>query len=117
MSVMHHPSKANMEANALSRMSMGSVNHIEEGKKELVKDVYHLAYLGVRLSGFDKSDILMQNRSKSSLIVDVKAKKDLYQTLVELMKLVIEKKIEVFSQWADGVHCYKGNYVSLLLMA
>ena len=36
-------------ADALSRLSMGSVAHVEEKRKELVKDVHRLARLGVRL--------------------------------------------------------------------
>ena len=40
MSVLYHPGKANVVADALSRVSMGSVAHVEEGKKELVKEVH-----------------------------------------------------------------------------
>ena len=42
MSVLYHPGKANIVADALSRLSMGSVSHVEEGKKELVKDVHRV---------------------------------------------------------------------------
>ena len=37
MSVHYHPSKANVVADTLSRLSMGSVSHIDDEKKELVK--------------------------------------------------------------------------------
>ena len=43
------PYKANMVGNTLSRMTMGSVSHVEEVKKYQVKDVHRLARLGVRL--------------------------------------------------------------------
>ncbi|WMV08283.1 hypothetical protein MTR67_001668 [Solanum verrucosum] len=49
MSVHYHPGKANVVADALSRLSMGSVAHVEEERKELAKDVHRLARLGVRL--------------------------------------------------------------------
>ena len=49
MSVLYHPDKANVVANALSRMTMGSVSHIYEAKKDLVKNVNRLPRLGVRL--------------------------------------------------------------------
>ena len=42
MSVHHHPGK-NVVADALSRLSMGNVAHVEEERKELVKDVHKLA--------------------------------------------------------------------------
>ena len=37
MSVNYHPGKANVVANSLSRLSMGSVSHIDDEKKELFK--------------------------------------------------------------------------------
>ena len=36
MSVLYHPSKANVVADTLSRLSMGSVAHVDDGKKTLV---------------------------------------------------------------------------------
>ena len=45
MSVHYHPGKANVVADALSRLSMGSVAHVEEERKELVKDVHRVARL------------------------------------------------------------------------
>jgi len=47
MSVLYHPGKANVVADALSRVSMGSVSHVEEEKRELARDVHRLARLGV----------------------------------------------------------------------
>ena len=46
MSVHYHSGKANVVADSLSRLSMGSIAHVEEEKKELVKDVLRLARLG-----------------------------------------------------------------------
>ena len=43
MSVHYHPGKANVVEDALSRLSMGSVAHVVEEKKELVRDVHKLA--------------------------------------------------------------------------
>ena len=49
MSAHYHPGKANVVADALSRLFMGSVAHVEVERKELIKDVHRLARLGVRL--------------------------------------------------------------------
>ena len=46
MNVHYHPGKANVVADALISMSMGSTNHLED-EKELVKEVQRLARLGV----------------------------------------------------------------------
>ena len=45
MSVHYHPGKANVVADALSRLFMGSVSHVNEKRLELVKDVHRLARL------------------------------------------------------------------------
>ena len=39
MSVHYHPGKANVVAHELSRLYMGNVAHVEEERKDLVKDV------------------------------------------------------------------------------
>jgi len=52
MSVLYHLGKVNVVVDALSRMSMGSVAHVEKDKKELAHEVHHLARLGVRLLYF-----------------------------------------------------------------
>ena len=44
-----HPIKDNVVVDAISRMTMGTVSHIEEAKKNLVKEIHRLARLGVRL--------------------------------------------------------------------
>ena len=55
MSVHYHPGKENVVADALSRLSMGCVAHVEEKRKELVKDVHRRARLGVRLMSISDS--------------------------------------------------------------
>ncbi|WMV32696.1 hypothetical protein MTR67_026081 [Solanum verrucosum] len=52
MNVLYHPSKASVVADALSRLSIGTVAHVEEERKELAKDVYRLGRLGVCLSTY-----------------------------------------------------------------
>ena len=71
MSVHYYPSKANVVANALSRISMGSVAHIKEGRKELVKDVHRLARLGVFLMSISDSGVTIQNEAEASVVVKV----------------------------------------------
>ena len=43
MSILYHLGKDNVVEDALSRMTMGSVSHVEKVKEELVKDVHRLA--------------------------------------------------------------------------
>ena len=43
MSVLYHPAKDNVVANALSHLTMGSVLHIDKSKRDVVKDVHRFA--------------------------------------------------------------------------
>ena len=74
MSVHYHLGKAIVVADALSRLSMGSVAHVEEKRKDLVKDVHRLARLRVRLMSISDSGVTVQNGAESSLVVEVKQK-------------------------------------------
>ena len=46
ISFLHHPDKANIVVDALIRMTMGSVSHIYEAKRYIVKDIHRLACWG-----------------------------------------------------------------------
>ena len=74
MSVHYHPGKANVVTDSLSRLSMGSVAHVEEERQELMTDIHRLARLGVRLMSISDNGVVVQNGAKSSLVVDVKEK-------------------------------------------
>ena len=89
MSVHYHPGKANVVADSLSRLSMGSVAHVDENRKELVKDVHRLARLGFRLMSISYSGVTIQDGAESSLVVEVKEKQDSDPILYE--------RVEVFS--------------------
>ena len=49
MSILYHPGKPNVGADAIRKLYMGSIAHSEENRKELEKDMNKLACLGVRL--------------------------------------------------------------------
>ena len=97
MSVHYHPGKANVVADALSRLSMGSVADVEKKRKELVEDVHRLARLGVRLMSISDSGVTVQNGAESSLIVEVKEKQESDPILLELKGAVNNQRVEVFS--------------------
>ena len=73
MSVYYHTRKTNVVADALSRLSMGSMSHIDEEKNELVIEVQQLASLGVRLEAATSGGILVHSSSESLFVLDVKA--------------------------------------------
>ena len=72
MNVHYHPGKANVLADALSRMRIRSTTHIEDEKKKLAKEVHRLVRLGVQLVDPTNGGVSVQPSSESSLIVEVK---------------------------------------------
>ena len=84
MSVHCHPGKMNVVADDLSRLSMGSVAHLEEERKELVKYAHRLARLGVRRIIILDSRVIVENGAESSLIVEVKENQDNDAILLDL---------------------------------
>ncbi|KAH0654413.1 hypothetical protein KY289_032091 [Solanum tuberosum] len=109
MSVDYHPGKANVVEDALSRLSMGSVAHVEEERKELAKDVQRLARLGVRLMSISDGGVTVHNGSESSLVAEVKEKQDSDMILLQLKGAVHQHRVEVISQGRDGVLRYQGR--------
>ena len=97
MSVRYHPGKANVVSYALSRLCMVSVAHVEEERKELVKDVHRLAHLGVRLMSISDNGVTVQNGAESSLVGEVNEKQDSVPILLELKHVIHNKRVKVFS--------------------
>ncbi|WMV46413.1 hypothetical protein MTR67_039798 [Solanum verrucosum] len=92
-----------MVADALSRVYLGSVSHVEEEKRELACDIHRLALLGVRLEDSPKECVMVRHNSESSVFVDVKSKQHLDPILMELKVSVLNQAIETFSQGEDEV--------------
>ena len=80
---------------------MGSVAHVEEKRKELVKDVHRLALLGVRLMIILNNGVTVENGAESS-----KKEQDSDPILLDIKGEIHNKREEVFSQGVDGVLVY-----------
>ena len=77
MSVLYHPDKANVVADARSRMTMGSVSHLDEDKKDLAREVHRLARLGVRFESSPDGGAIVHHNFESYLVVEVNSKQHL----------------------------------------
>ena len=64
MSVIYHHSKANVVEDALIRMTIGSVSHLNEDKKDLAREVHRLARLGVRLESSPDGGAIIHHNSE-----------------------------------------------------
>ena len=86
-----------MVADALSHKTMGSVSHIDDSKKYLVRDVHRLSRLGVILEDSSDGGFMVHDNSESSLVVEVKSKQHLDKSLMEFKKTVLGKLNKAFS--------------------
>ncbi|KAH0723877.1 hypothetical protein KY290_005311 [Solanum tuberosum] len=91
------------------QLSMGSVSHVEEERKELAKDVHRLARLGVCLISILDDGVTVQNGSEYPLVVEVKERQNSDPILLQLKGAVHQQKVKVFSQGGDGVLRYQGR--------
>ena len=69
MSVLYHPNKANVVRDALIRMTMGSVSHVDEDMKDLVKAFHWLSRLDVRFKDSPDCDFMVHHNYDSSSVV------------------------------------------------
>ena len=109
MSVPYHPDKANVVQDALSWMSMGSVSHLDEDKKDLARELHKLSRLEVILESAPDGGAIAHHSSESSLVVEFKSKQHLDFALMELKAPVLGKLNESFSLGGDGVLKYQGR--------
>ena len=107
ISVHYHPGKANVVANALSKLNMGNTTHTDDGKKELVKDVFRLDKLGVQLMASTSGRVSIHPSSESSLVIKVKKGQHLDPVLMELKDSVLLKMNEPFAFGGDGILRYQ----------
>ena len=57
----YHPCKVNVVEYSLRRLSMGSLAHVEDEMKDLVKDVHCLDLLAVRLISIFENGVTVLN--------------------------------------------------------
>ena len=63
---------------------MESLAHMEEGKRELVKDIHHFANLGVHLLDSKDGGVMLQEVVRSSLGMAIKEKQVIDPILMKI---------------------------------
>ena len=71
-SILYHPSKANVVADAFSRKFAGSLAHISTGRRPIIKELHELIEQGLQLK-VTKKCLLAQFRVRSVYLDRVKA--------------------------------------------
>ncbi|XP_070015575.1 uncharacterized protein [Nicotiana sylvestris] len=89
---------------------MGSLAHVEADKRTMMKEVYRLANLGVRLLDSEDGGVVLQNRAESSLVAKVKEKQFSDPYLLHLKEGIRKHKTMAFEQGGDdGTLRYRGR--------
>ncbi|WRX25834.1 Reverse transcriptase/retrotransposon-derived protein [Theobroma cacao] len=70
--ILYHPGKANVVADALSRKSMGSLAHIFADRRFLIKEVHRLGDMGVHLEVSKANALLAHFRVRPILMDRIK---------------------------------------------
>ena len=70
--ILYHPDKANVVADALNRKSMGSLAHIAIQKRHMVREMRNYLNEGVVFSITDTWTMLAHVQVRSSLVEEVK---------------------------------------------
>lgn len=91
--ILYHLCKANMVLDALSRLNMGGVSHVEARKKDQVKDVLRLVFDWKILNDV----FAVHHNFESSLVVEVMSKQYLDPSLTEFKESVLCKFNKVLS--------------------
>ena len=86
---------------------MESTTHIENEKKELVKDIYRLARLGVQLVYSTSGGVSVHPSFESSLVVEVNKGQYVDLVLMELKDSVLIKMNESFALGGDDILRYQ----------
>lgn len=82
---------------------MESVAHVEKGKKDLVKDVYRVARLGVCPTNLDYGGAINHNGFESSLLIEVNEKLGKDPIFLQLKETILNNIVLVFCQGGYGV--------------
>ena len=79
------------------------MSHVEEAKRNLVKDVHRLSHLGVWIEDSPIGCMVVHHNSELSLVVELKSKQPTDQALMELKESVLGKLNDSLSLGVGGM--------------
>ena len=92
ITILYHPGKANVVANALSRKagSMGSLSHLQVSRRPLAREVQTLANDFMRLEALEKGGFFACVEVKSSFLDRIKGKQFTDEKLSRIRDMVLQ---------------------------
>ncbi|XP_070043273.1 uncharacterized protein [Nicotiana tomentosiformis] len=107
--ILYHPGKANVEAVAFSRRSMGSLSYLQPEKSETSYEIHQLANLGVRLLDSGGTGVTIQDTTTSFLVIEVKERQYEDHVLAHYRDTTPQKEKTPLEIIGDGVLRYRGR--------
>ncbi|EOY32249.1 CCHC-type integrase [Theobroma cacao] len=104
--ILYHPGKANVVADALSRKSMGSLAHISIGRRSLVREIHSLGDIGVRLEVAETNALLAHFRVRPILMDRIKEAQSKDEFMIKALEDPQGRKGKMFTKGTDGVLRY-----------
>ncbi|XP_069152101.1 uncharacterized protein [Solanum lycopersicum] len=111
MTILYHPGKANVVANALSRkaVSMGSLSMLQVGERPLSRDVQSLANSFVRLDISESGKVLAYMEARSSLLEQIRAQQFDVGDLCKIRDKVLKGEVKAVILDSEGFLRIKGR--------
>ena len=111
MTILYHPGKANVVADALSRkaVSMGSLAMSQVGERPLARDVQSLANSFVRLDISESGKVLDYMETRSSLLEHIRAQQFDDGDLCKIRDKVLKGEAKATILDSEGVLRIKGR--------
>ena len=111
ITILYHPGKANVVANALSRKagSMGSLAHLQASRHPLAREVQTLANVLMRLEVNEKGGLLASMESRSSFLDKIKGKQFDDEKLRRIKDKVLRGEAKEAQIDEEGVLRIKGR--------
>lgn len=91
--ILYHPGKGNVVADALSRKSMGSLAHIVEVRRPLVRELHNLEASDMCFGLGDMDVFLAHVQLRSTLVEEIKVAQPRASSLAKLMDVACKGKV------------------------
>jgi transposase InsO family protein len=101
--ILYHPGKANVVADALSRKSMGSFAHIAEVRRPVVNEFQSLMLSGVKFETSNAESLLAHVEARSSLVDNIKETPDKDPYLKKVIEDIKLGKVSEFKIDSEGM--------------
>ncbi|XP_017976424.1 PREDICTED: uncharacterized protein LOC108661940 [Theobroma cacao] len=107
--ILYHPGKANVVADALSRKSMGSLAHISIDKRFLIREMQGLRDMAVYFKVSETNALLVYFRVRPILIDRIREDQSKDEFVIKALEDLQGRKGKMFTKGTDGLLRYEAR--------